>query len=97
MKDGDKGEGEKGAEQEGEKEGEKHDEERQALNGIIKEETNNGHTPLTGEEADIVLDWANEQGISGVDDHRGDDHWVGGNHIHIPETGIASGDHIPVE
>ena len=94
MKDGDKGEGEKGAEQEGEKEGAKHGEKQQALNDIINEETNGGRKPLSGEEADTVLDWANELGIEGARDDRGKGHWDEGEHIHVPGSGIR---HIPTE
>jgi hypothetical protein len=77
-------------------------EDRQALNSLIKEATNNGTTPLSVEDANTVLDWADEQGISGVRAGPGDvgtpSNWTANPnqpHIHIPGTGL--GGHIPVE
>ncbi len=69
----------------------RHSEERQALNDIIKELTQ-GDRKLTNEEADVILDLAEELGID-ARDNRGDDHWEGGSHIHVPQSGIK---HIPV-
>jgi hypothetical protein len=75
---------------------------RQALNSLIKEATNNGTTPLSVEEANTILDWAEEQGIPGVraapDDVSVPSNWDANPdqpHIHIPQTGL--GGHIPVE
>ncbi len=39
-----------------------------------------------------AIDLANDLGIPGVRDDRGKNHWTGGDHIHIPGTGIP---HIP--
>ncbi len=75
---------------------------RQALNSLIKEATNNGTKPLCVEDANTVLDWAEEQEIPGVRAGEGDvsvpSNWNANPdqpHIHIPGTGI--GNHIPVE
>ena len=72
----------------------KHSPDRQALNDIIKDATNGGRTPLSGSDADTILDWADELGIEGARDDRGKDHWAGGEHIHVPGSGIG---HIPTE
>ena len=69
-----------------------HDGDRKALNDLVKEATNDGRKRLSNDNADTLLDWAREQGIPGVRDDRGTDHWVHGDHIHIPGTGIT---HIP--
>jgi hypothetical protein len=37
---------------------------------------------VTDKEADILLEWAEEYNVRGVD-HRGTNHWVGGDHIKI--------------
>jgi hypothetical protein len=71
-----------------------HTPDRQALNDIIKDVTGRGRQPLSGSDADTILDWANELGIKGVRDDRETDHWVGGGHIHIPGSPIR---HIPAK
>jgi RHS repeat-associated protein len=75
---------------------------RQALNGLIKEATNYGNVPMSVENANTVLDWAEEQGISNVRAGSSDvsvpSNWSANPsqpHIHIPDTGL--GGHIPVE
>ncbi|MEO3430531.1 RHS repeat-associated core domain-containing protein [Pelagibius sp. CAU 1746] len=69
-----------------------HDDDRKALNDLINEATNGGRKPLSSDDADTIIDWANEQGIGGVRDDRGTGHWEGGDHIHVPGSGIR---HIP--
>lgn len=49
---------------------------------------------MSDDDADTILDWANEQGIDGARDDRGEDHWQGGPHIHVPGSGIR---HIPTQ
>jgi RHS repeat-associated protein len=75
---------------------------RQALSSLIKEATRSGNKPLSVEDANTVLDWAQEQGIQGVRASEGDvsvpSNWTARPdlpHIHIPNTGV--GTHIPVE
>jgi hypothetical protein len=70
----------------------RHSPDREALNDIIDETTLGGRRPLSGEDADTVLDWADELGIEGARDDRATDHWAGGSHIHVPGSGI---NHIP--
>ncbi len=65
---------------------------QEALKDIIQEETLGGRKPLSDEDADTVLDWADELGIDGARDDRGKDHWEGGEHIHVPGSGLG---HIP--
>lgn len=72
----------------------KHSPDRQALNGIINDATRGGRTPLSGSDADTILDWAGELNIDGARDDRGSDHWTGGDHIHVPGSGIR---HIPTK
>jgi RHS repeat-associated protein len=68
-----------------------HSEEREALNDLIKELTR-GDRKWTNEEADAILDLGRDLGID-VRDNRGESHWKGGSHIHVPQSGI---NHIPV-
>lgn len=79
-----------------------HSPDRQALNSLVREATNNGTKPLSVEDANTVLDWAQEQNIPGVRAGPGDvsspSNWPGGGgqpHIHVPGTGV--GGHIPVD
>jgi hypothetical protein len=72
------------------------------LNRLIDEATNGGRKPLSVEDANTVLDWAQEQGVPGVRASAGDvgvpSNWnafPNQPHIHIPDTGV--GTHIPVE
>jgi RHS repeat-associated protein len=63
---------------------------QEALIDIAKE---GGKTGVTDEEADTLLQWGQEYGNGRWknQDHRGTDHWVGGDHIHTGGVG-----HIPV-
>ncbi|MCG8636066.1 MAG: DUF6531 domain-containing protein [Desulfobacterales bacterium] len=70
----------------------RHSPDQQALNDLIDEQTLGGRKPLSEEEVDTILDWGEELGIDGVRDDRGKDHWKGGDHIHVPGSGIG---HIP--
>jgi hypothetical protein len=47
---------------------------------------------MSDADADAALEWADELKIPGARDDRGEDHWIGGDHIHIPGSGIP---HIP--
>jgi len=69
-----------------------HSDDRQALNDLINDVTLGGRRPLSDNDADTVLDWTDELGISGARDDRESDHWRGGPHIHVPGSGIR---HIP--
>lgn len=72
--------------------GKRHSPDQQSLNDLIDELTKGGRKPLSDSDADAILDWADELGIPGVRDDRGKNHWEGGEHIHIPGSGI---NHIP--
>jgi len=72
----------------------RHSPDQEALKDLIDEETLGGRKPLSNEDADAILDWADEVGINGARDDRGKDHWEGGDHIHVPGSGIG---HIPVQ
>ena len=50
---------------------------------------------LTITGADTILDWAEELGVKGARDDRGTDHWVSGDHIHVPDYGGKT--HIPTK
>ena len=65
---------------------------RQALNDLINEQIQGGRRPLSDNDADQVLEWAKEQNIPGTRDDRGEGHWEGGDHIHVPQSGVR---HIP--
>jgi RHS repeat-associated protein len=60
---------------------------QEALVDLAKQGRRTGVTP---EEADQLLQWADEVGLQGKD-HVGTEHWVGGDHIHVGPV-----DHIPV-
>ncbi|MCU7850128.1 MAG: hypothetical protein KZQ89_19490 [Candidatus Thiodiazotropha sp. (ex Lucinoma kastoroae)] len=70
-----------------------HSPDRKTLNDLINDATNKGREPLSDSDADTILDWADEVGVEGARDDRGKDHWVGGDHIHVPGSGVG---HIPV-
>ncbi|WP_444923581.1 RHS repeat-associated core domain-containing protein [Microbulbifer sp. DLAB2-AF] len=72
----------------------RHSPDQQALNDLINDLTYGGRLPLSGSDADTILDWADELGIEGARDDRGKDHWAGGEHIHVPGSGI---NHIPTK
>ena len=65
----------------------RHTPDQQALNELAKEGKRSG---VTNSDADTLLEWDQEVGMGGRDD-RGEDHWVGGEHIHA-----GGQDHIPV-
>jgi len=74
---------------------------QQALKELVDETTLGGRRPLTTDQAETVLDWAEEVGYPGVRAKPGDvenpSNWPGGGgqpHIHVP--GVGSG-HIPVQ
>ena len=67
---------------------------QEALGGIINDATNGGRKPLSNDDADTVLGWAGEVGVTGARDDRNTTHWVGGPHIHVPGCGIR---HIPCQ
>ncbi|MCP4347076.1 MAG: RHS repeat-associated core domain-containing protein [Desulfobacterales bacterium] len=70
----------------------RHSPDQEALNDLIGETTLGGRRPLSDDEADTVLDWADEVGTEGARDDRNTNHWTGGQHIHVPGSGIG---HIP--
>ena len=80
---------------EGNDQDKKHSPDREALNDLIDEATSGGREPWTDSEADTILDWADELGVEGVRDNRGEDHWGGRDHIHIPDYGGKT--HIPTK
>lgn len=57
----------------------RHTPDQEALSGLVKE---SGKEGVTNEEADTLLDWANEYHFPARDD-RGKNHWDFGEHIHI--------------
>ena len=65
---------------------------QQALNDLIRDATLGGRRPLSNDDADTILQWADELGTPGARDDRNTTHWEGGPHIHIPGSGIR---HIP--
>jgi hypothetical protein len=76
-------------------------EDQQALQQLVNEATLQGRRPLTVEQANTVLDWAEEIGYPGVRAGPADvgapnvrPNWVGGPHINIP--GIGRNGHVPV-
>ena len=83
-----------GSDKSPEQDGRRQNGDREALGEIVRDETKGGRKPLTGGDADTILDWARELGVPGVRDDRSKDHWKGGAHIHVPGTGIQ---HIPTD
>lgn len=73
---------------------------QQALKELVDEATLGGRQPLTVDQAQTVLDWADEVGYPGVRAGPGDvsvpSNWTANPvpHIHFP--GVGSG-HIPVD
>jgi RHS repeat-associated protein len=74
---------------------------QQALKELVDEATFGGRRPLSTDQAETVLDWADEFGYPGARAKPGDvanpSNWSGGSgqpHIHIP--GVGNG-HIPVQ
>ena len=74
---------------------------QRALKELVDETTLGGRKPLPVDQADTVLDWADEVGYPGIRAKPGDvgspSNWPGGGnkpHIHVP--GVGSG-HIPVQ
>jgi hypothetical protein len=74
---------------------------QQLIQQLVNEATNQGHKPLTRQDANVVLDWAKEYEYPGVRAGPGDvgygqpSHWVGGPHINMP--GMPNSGHVPVE
>jgi len=74
---------------------------QKALKDLVDEATHGGRKPLSGDDADTVLDWADEVGYPGVRAKPGDvadpSNWTANPvpHIHVPGTG--RGGHVPVE
>jgi len=70
-----------------------------ALKDLVDDSTLGGRNPLSLDEADIVLDWADEVSYPGWRAGAGDvsdpSNWVGGPHIHIP--GAGRNGHVRVE
>jgi hypothetical protein len=70
---------------------------QQALKELVDEVTNGARTPLSVDDANTVIQWAQEVKYPGFRASVGDvgspSNWVGGSHIHLP--GVGSG-HIPV-
>ena len=66
---------------------------QQALGELVRDTTKGGRKPLSGKDADTILDWGKEVGVP-VRDDRDTDHWKGGPHIHVPGSGVG---HVPVE
>ena len=73
--------------------GQRHTPDQQALGDLVRDVTNGGRKPLSGKDADTILDWGRESGL-GVRDDRNADHWTGERHIHVPGSGIG---HVPVQ
>jgi RHS repeat-associated protein len=67
--------------------------EEQALQDIVSDITSDGHTAISNDDADALMDLAKGIG-KGVRDDRGTDHFVNGDHIHI--QGISP-KHIEVQ
>lgn len=65
----------------------KHSPDQQALNDLVRRR---GNRRFSNEDADTLLDWAAEYDFPARDD-RGEEHWMGGEHIHIGNR------HVPVE
>ena len=67
---------------------------QQTLGEIVRDQTKGGRVPLTNGQADTILGWGKEVGVQGIRDDRGTNHWQGGEHIHVPGSGL---NHIPVD
>jgi hypothetical protein len=80
-----------------------HDAEQQALKDIVDEASNGGRKALSRDDAETVLDWADEYNYPGrrsnptdvTGDHPRSPVWNGQPHIHIP--GAGRNGHVPVE
>ncbi len=93
-----------GKESSGKKSG-PHSSEERALQDMLTEDTRAGNL-LSNEDANAAMDLAEEMG-NGTSDHRGENgrkngktenHWVGGEHIHIDRMRSGTKDtHIPTE
>ena len=74
---------------------------QQALKDLVDETSLGGRKPLSVEDADTVLDWADELGYPGTRAKPGDvadpSNWTANPvpHIHVP--GAGRGGHVPVE
>ena len=74
---------------------------QRALKELVDEATRNGRKPLTRDNAETILDWADEVNYPGVRAKPGDvadpSNWTANPvpHIHIP--GAGRGGHVPVE
>jgi len=71
---------------------------QQALKELVDEATHGGRRPLSVEEAETILDWAEEVNYPGWRAGPGDvagDHWIGP-HIHLTGAGRPGG-HVPVD
>jgi len=68
-----------------------------AIGDLVDDATLGGRRPLPADDADTILDWADEYDYPGWRAGAGDvngDHW-GPPHIHLP--GAGRGGHVPVE
>lgn len=73
--------------------------EEEALNDIIKDLTNDGRKPLSSDDADAALELGDELGLGTRDDRgekgdkkgEGQNHWEGGDHIHIEKIRVRKG------
>jgi RHS repeat-associated protein len=73
--------------------------EEEALEDIIVDITDDGRKPLSGDDGDAAIDLGEELGLD-PKDHRGDkgkkqgsdeNHWKGGDHIHIDKIRVRDG------
>jgi len=73
--------------------------EEEALEDIIVDITDDGRTPLSSDDGDAAIDLGKELGLD-PKDHRGDkgkkkdsdeNHWKGGDHIHIDKIRVRDG------
>ena len=76
---------------------------QQALRELIDEVTHTGRKPLSIDDAETILDWADETKYPGVRAKPGDvadpSNWIGHPnrppHVHIPGAGRSG--HVPVD
>jgi len=80
----------------------RHSPDQQALRELVDEETHGGRRPLSRDDAETILDWADEVRYPGAratandvtGNHPGTQ-WHRRPHIHIP--GAGRGGHVPVQ
>jgi uncharacterized protein RhaS with RHS repeats len=69
--------------------GARHSDDAAALVKLAKRAKQTGVSP---EDANTLLNWADEYGVTPAHNHIGTDHWVGGDHIRIGPV-----NHIPIK